>query len=78
MASHPEQSSDEVFVGNHHGIDVPEELAHIPSLRLGTIAYGIDGKRLPESYSCRPMLVGRGADYDEYNRIREAEFRAIR
>ena len=76
MMTHPEQTADEVFVGNRHGTEIPAELAHIPSVRLGNHAYDIDGRRLPQSY--RPLLVGRGADYDEYNRIRDAEFRAIR
>jgi hypothetical protein len=78
MPAHPEQAADEVFVGNHHGDMVPQELSHIPSMRLGSIAYDIDGKRLPESYGYRPLLVGRGADHDRYDRIREAAFRAIR
>lgn len=76
MLTHPEQADNEVFVGNHHGTEIPHELAHIPSVRLGSVAYDIDGKRLPEAY--RPLLVGRGADHDRYDRIREAAFQAIR
>jgi hypothetical protein len=75
MRTHPECHKNEVFIGNTDE-PIPPHLAGIRTLRLGTVAYDLDGKRLPKHY--RPMLVDRGDDYEKYNSVMEARLSRIR
>ena len=72
---HPEQGTDEIFVGN--GVAVPASCADLKSIRLGEVAYDVEGKRLPPGLLLRPIFVGR-AELGEYDRIKMDRLRRIR
>jgi hypothetical protein len=66
---------NEVFLGNVLASDgIRPKLAGLNTLRLGAIAFDLDGNRLPDH---RAMFIGR-SEYDAYDRIRMAELSAIR
>lgn len=74
---HPEAKPNEVFVGNvKTSKGVPEDIRHLPSARLGSVAYDIDGRKLDPSYML-PLLIGK-ADEQAYDDIRMKALRAIR
>lgn len=70
---HPEARNGEVFVGNTSQIS--EDIANLPTARLGTQAYNIKGEKI-RSADIRPLFVG-ASDYAEYNRIMERKFKKI-
>jgi hypothetical protein len=74
---HPECAETEVFVGNVGASDSLEKFAGLKTMRLGEIAYYIDGKVIPDGVGCRPLIMDR-SDSDGYERIMMAGFRAIR
>lgn len=77
MYPHPEQRTDEKWVGNTRKNEWPEtELATLKTARIGAVAYDIDGKPIPPEHY-RPLFIGRD-ELDAYDRIRMAEFSAIR
>lgn len=65
---------NEFFAGNTNN-GIPEDARHLPGIRLGEVAYDIDGKPLPNTW--RPLFVP-NAQADAYDRIRMAAFNAIR
>ena len=75
---HPECAVDEVFFYNvttinKDTLEIPERHRNNPNVRLGNIAYDIDGKKLDPNYA-RPVIVKRSAMEiahkadDEWNR----------
>lgn len=79
MHTHPEQTKDEVYLGNFTAAEgIPAHLATIPSMRLGTTAYDIDGKKLAASEGMLPVFVKRGHDLDAYERIMAARLKKTR
>ena len=61
MNNHPEQRPNEKYLGNTHYLAVPLHLSHIPSLRYGDVAYGLEGKRLADTEQLYlwPVFVAR-------------------
>ena len=62
---HPECSTDEVFFYNvttihKDTLEVPERHRTNSGVRLGRVAYDIDGKKLDTNYA-RPVIVTRSA-----------------
>ena len=73
---HPEQTDNEVFVGNVSDASIPQHVAGLRTARIGAVAYDIHGNVLPSTY--RPLFIGRGADADEYDRTMMARLSRIR
>lgn len=65
MIKHPEQQLNEKYLGNTMNITIPKYLKHIPSLRYGTVAYGLNSKLLSkiEQSFYRPVFVARDELY---------------
>ena len=79
MHTHPEQTENEVYLGNFTAAEgVPTYLAGLPSMRLGETAYDIDGNKLAASVGLLPLFVTRGPDYEAYDRIMTDRFKQIR
>lgn len=57
MRHHPKCKPGETFLGNHHGATLPPHLASIPGLRLGAVAYYLDGPAIPAAAGYRPLLA---------------------
>lgn len=64
-------SESEMFVGNSERFGT--HLSGLKTVRMGTVAYDIDGKALP--VSLRPVFVGR-SEAGEYDRIMMARYSA--
>lgn len=78
MTTHPEQSANEIYVGNVQAEQWPNpKLASLATARLGDVAYGVDGDKLPVNFGCRPLFVGR-SEADAYDSIMMADLRKIR
>ncbi len=78
-----ELAKDEVWLGNtkgnkdwEKGVDIPNHLAHLKTIRLGEQAYDIDGKPLSRDY-CRPLIINKSEEpiYDKIymNRMNQAK-----
>ena len=73
---HPELKENEIFVGNHifkDGIiNIPKHLCSIKSVRIGDIAYYIDGKQIIDNNDCgyliRPIFIDK-KDSEIYDKI---------
>ena len=76
MRYHPEQSTDEVYLGNRTG-ELPDYLKRIPLIRLGKAAYDLDGNLIDDE-PCHPLFVKQGADADRYDQIMMAGLSAIK
>lgn len=73
---HPEQADDEVFLGNTTSIQ--PLLSSLKTLRLGVVAYDINGKELlDEPRRLFPMFL-RASEAPAYDRIRMQELSDIR
>jgi hypothetical protein len=76
MLYHPDTRPDEQFVGNHVTWQTfLAEIAALPTLRLGAIAYDLDGKKISPNYM-RPVFIGK-SDYDRYDKAMQAELSRI-
>ena len=65
--NHEKCATNEVFVGNVSGTQLPSKFSHISSARLGTEALDIHGKSIDRD-QMRPMFINR-ADSDAYDRV---------
>ena len=78
MNTHPEQTPNEVYLGNTtRARGIPPHLADFTSVRLGLIAYGNAGEKLPPSDACLPMFVGRN-EAERYDHVMSARLSATR
>jgi hypothetical protein len=75
MLTHPEQTPNEIFVGNTSGTSVPGHLSCIVTARVGAQAYYLDGDRKIPPDHMRPLFVGR-KEADQYDAIMMDRFRA--
>lgn len=74
MALHPEATAQEVFLGNVERLTgIPPYLRRLYSIRLGVVAYGLDGKKVP-GYA--PLIINR-SELAECDRIQMARLAAI-
>lgn len=75
--NHPELAFNEHFVGNtdETANGLPAHVAHLKTARLGKVAYSIDGHVIKDP-AYRPLIIG-DADYEAYDQIMMARFRAI-
>ncbi len=71
---HHELAKDEIWLGNtsgnenwEKGVDIPNYLAHLKTIRLGEQAYYIDGKPISRDY-CRPLIINK-SEASIYNKI---------
>lgn len=69
MAHHEKIAEDEVFLGNTQR-DGDTWLwlkdKRFETLRLGEVAFDIDGERLPDSYNMAPLIINR-REFDRYD-----------
>jgi len=73
MHTHPEQTRDEIFVGNTDSPAMPSHLRCLTKSRLGRIAYTLDGKQAV--LGMRPVLIHK-EDHARYDRIMCGRFSA--
>lgn len=73
MKQHEPCPPSDLFLGNQHSDTIPDHLAGLKTIRLGAVAYGIHGDRLPDEY--RPLFIDR-TEAGAYDRIMMARFRA--
>jgi hypothetical protein len=76
MAHHEPCPADEQFLGNcyYHTNGIPLHLKTLKTLRIGQVAYDLDGKEIPEM---RPLFIKRTEAF-EYDHIMTRRFSAIR
>jgi len=75
MSYHPEQTADEVFVGNTRSVSgIPSHLSGLKTARLGRVAYDLDGKKIANDYML-PLLIGK-EEAAQYDRIMMARLSA--
>lgn len=78
MTTHPEQKDTEIYLGNVAPADwPPSHIADFKTLRLGTVAYDLEGKKLSPAHGLVPLFIGKG-ETDQYDRIKTQEIYAIR
>ncbi len=80
MKIHPEQRPGEIFLGNardqnEQRVEIPEYLLELKSIRLGKIAYDIEGHPLASNY-CRPLFIHHD-DSARHEAIQKARTEAI-
>jgi hypothetical protein len=75
----PQLKQGEIFIGNHNvtgGLELPKYLSGLKTLRLGDLAYDLNGKPLPRN-QYRPLFV-HVSEMLDYDRIMVERMRAIR
>lgn len=73
---HPEQKPNEFFIGNQRKGESKDYMSELKSLRLGTVAYDINGTTEDmENYV--PIFLD-AEDYDVYNDIMERRMQDTR
>lgn len=69
MDNHPEQLLNEVFLGNQKISDWPDpKFKSLNTIRIGIIAYSIDGEPLDEIDAMVPLFIHRN-EYPVYDKI---------
>lgn len=76
MMQHPEQKPEEIYLGNSRParLAAPKLAATLTTLRAGTVAYDVDGNKLPASEGLVPLFLAR-AEAAAYDAIMMEEFR---
>lgn len=78
MTIHPEQKHTEIYLGNvAPSWWTPSRLADFRTLRLGTVAYDLNGKALSPDHGIVPLFIDR-SELDRYDEIETANLREIR
>ena len=69
MHRHPEQQLNEIFLGNKKINEWPDpKFVSLNTIRIGTIAYSIDGEPLDEIDAMVPLFIHE-TEYPAYDKI---------
>lgn len=58
MTNHPEQKKNEHYLGNTSHGEIPDYLSDFKTIRVGKVAFEVNGKVMPASEGYLPLFVG--------------------